>query len=1099
MEIKNLNPAVAMDRLNTTLKPGPFVNSLCKKPPLDMNDLRRRAEKYMQMEELTESRNQARAETMPYRRENEKESYQKNKREDTGRGYQVKRPRYTEYTPLNTTRTRILEQALASEILSIPKRAHTPPRADLSKSCSYHQNHGHSTEECAALKDKVEELIKQGQLKKYVENQGGFAGGGATSSARKRYLRAVKTVNFVEKRKKKMPTITFTDKDFEGVDPDQDDPMVISVEINNCIVKKTLIDQGSSADILYWKTFKQLGIPEEELKHYDEPLVGFSGERVTTKGCIELYTRFGYDQEVSKIIRIRYIVVNANTSYNILLGRPSINTLGAIVSTPHLAMKFPGESQKIITIHADQKVARECYMESLKVRPMIEKEDKNIHMVSPEAGEMLDTTELDPRLGNEDLKVEPNEETLSFWLGEKEGQNTYIGSKLGKEEKEIIQEAVRKNKELFAWAAEDMPGIDPTFHCHRLAICKEAKPVAQRKRKIGEERRRAVETEVQKLASARFIREVQYTTWLANVVMVKKANEKWRMCVDYTDLNKACPKDAYPLPNIDRLVDGAAGHQIFSFLDAYSGYNQIRMYPGDESKNAFITESANYCYKVMPFGLKNAGATYQRMMDKIFHKQIGRNVEVYVDDMVVKSNSAKEHIKDLKEVFNEIRKYRMRLNPEKCVFGVQGGKFLGFMLSVRGIQANPDKCQMIPDMRNPKSIKEVQQLIGRLTSLSRFIPRLLERTKPILKLLKKIKEFQWTEECEETFQALKETLASPPILTKPDTSKELIVYLSVSEEAVSTVLVQEEEGKQQPIYFVSRTLPDAETRYQLIEKAALSLVYAGRRLRQYFQSHSIVVRTDCPIAKILKKPELAGRMMAWAMELSEFNIRYEQRGPIKAQVLADFVNELNPKETIEEGWWSLHTDGSSNSQGSGAGIILEGPNKCSIEQSLRFNFKASNNQAEYEALIAGLRLAKEMNVQKIKCHTDSKIVVEQIKGTFQIKEPHLLNYFHLFQRIKDDFEEVQVQHIPRNDNERADRLARLASSRKPGHLNTLLQHELQTPSIESKECCQIETAEKGWMEDILNYMNKGELPQDPLQAKKVKTNVARYVLIAGEL
>ncbi|XP_020207592.1 uncharacterized protein LOC109792583 [Cajanus cajan] len=473
------------------------------------------------MEELTESRNQAKAEAMPYRRETEKENYQKNKREDTGRSYQVKRPRYAEYTPLNTTRTRILEQALASEILSIPKRAHTPPRADLSKSCSYHQNHGHSTEECAALKDKVEELIKQGQLKKYIENQstnrrydneknnyvqrgretlreerkisrerirsrerkrepnarnqekrvinsisGGFAGGGETSSARKRYLRAVKTVNFVEKRKKKMPTITFTDEDFKGVDPEQDDPIVISVEINNCIVKKTLVDQGSSADILYWKTFKQMGIPEEELKHYDESLVGFSGERVTTKGCIELYTCFGYNQEVSKTIRIRYIVVNANTSYNILLGRPSINALGVIVSTPHLAMKFPGESQKIITVHADQKVARECYMESLKIRPIIEREDKNVHMVSPEAGKMLDTTELDPRLGNEDLRMEPNEETLPFRLGDKEGQNTYIGSKLEKEDKERIQEVVTKNKELFAWTAEDMPGIDPEFHCH---------------------------------------------------------------------------------------------------------------------------------------------------------------------------------------------------------------------------------------------------------------------------------------------------------------------------------------------------------------------------------------------------------------------------------------------------------------------------------------------------------------------------------------------------------------------------------------------------------------------------------------------------------
>nr|KYP66175.1 Transposon Ty3-I Gag-Pol polyprotein [Cajanus cajan]KYP66177.1 Transposon Ty3-I Gag-Pol polyprotein [Cajanus cajan] len=144
------------------------------------------------------------------------------------------------------------------------------------------------------------------------------------------------------------------------------------------------------------------------------------------------------------------------------------------------------------------------------------------------------------------------------------------------------------------------------------------------------------------------------------------------MCTDYTNLNKACPKDAYPLPYKDRLVDGASGNSVFSFLDAYSGYNQIKMHPADEEKTAFITENTNYCYKVTPFGLKNARATYQRLMDKVFQDQIGRNIEICVDDMVVKSNSLVEHITDLAEIFGELRKHNMRLNPEKCTFGVKG-------------------------------------------------------------------------------------------------------------------------------------------------------------------------------------------------------------------------------------------------------------------------------------------------------------------------------------------------------------------------------------------------------------------------------------------
>ena len=158
------------------------------------------------------------------------------------------------------------------------------------------------------------------------------------------------------------------------------------------------------------------------------------------------------------------------------------------------------------------------------------------------------------------------------------------------------------------------------------------------------------------------------------------------------DLNKACPKDSYPLPSIDALVDSASGCNVLSFLDAFSGYNQIKMHPRDESKTAFMTETSSYCYKVMPFGLKNAGASYQRLMDKVLAPMLGRNVYAYVDDMVVALKDRAQHVADLEELFVTISKYRLKLNPEKCVFGVEVGKFLGFMLTERGIKANPDKC-----------------------------------------------------------------------------------------------------------------------------------------------------------------------------------------------------------------------------------------------------------------------------------------------------------------------------------------------------------------------------------------------------------------------
>ena len=213
--------------------------------------------------------------------------------------------------------------------------------------------------------------------------------------------------------------------------------------------------------------------------------------------------------------------------------------------------------------------------------------------------------------------------------------------------------------------------------------------------------------EVRKLLEAGFIREMYYPDWLANVVMVRKNNGKWRMCIDFTDFNRACPKDSYPLPRIDTLVDSTARHELLSFMDAFSGYNQIKMKEEDQEKTSFVTSQGLFCYKVMPFGLKNARATYQRLMNKMFAHQLGRYVQVYVDDMLVKSVRENDHLSDLQETFNTLRSYNMKLNPSKCVFGVTAGKFLGFMVSQRGIEVNPKKVRAIMELEPPRTVKTV--------------------------------------------------------------------------------------------------------------------------------------------------------------------------------------------------------------------------------------------------------------------------------------------------------------------------------------------------------------------------------------------------------
>ena len=198
-----------------------------------------------------------------------------------------------------------------------------------------------------------------------------------------------------------------------------------------------------------------------------------------------------------------------------------------------------------------------------------------------------------------------------------------------------------------------MGGIDPAVITHRLNVSPSFKPVKQKRRSFAPERQKAINEKVSKLLQAYAIREVEYPEWLANVVLVKKENEKWRLCIDFTYINRVCPKDSFPLPRIDLIVDAIAGHELLSFMDAFSGYNQISMDPNDQENTSFVTGQGTYYYRVMPFGLKNAGATYQRLVNKMFQKKIGASMEVYIDDMLVKSIKAELHITHLAEAFQE--------------------------------------------------------------------------------------------------------------------------------------------------------------------------------------------------------------------------------------------------------------------------------------------------------------------------------------------------------------------------------------------------------------------------------------------------------------
>ncbi|KAL5550984.1 hypothetical protein UlMin_001160 [Ulmus minor] len=525
----------------------------------------------------------------------------------------------------------------------------------------------------------------------------------------------------------------------------------------------------------------------------------------------------------------------------------------------------------------------------------------------------------------------------------------------------------------------------------------------------------AINTEVDKLLKAGFIEEANYPDWIANVVLVKKANGNWKVCVDFTDLNLACPKDSFPLPRIDQLVDATARHELLSFMDAYSGYNQIRMHEEDQEHTAFLTNHGLYCYKVMPFGLKNAGATYQRLVNKMFKDQIGKTMEVYMDDMLVKSLKAEEHIQNLKETFEIL------------------WKFLGFMVNHRGIEANPAKIQALLDMEPPRKIKEVQRLTGRIAALNRFISRATDRCKPFFQALRKGKDFIWTADCEQSFQELKSYLGKPPLLSKPHEGDSLILYLAVSKGAVSSALVREEDGVQWPIYYTSKSLLDAETRYPEIEKLALALMVAARKLRLYFQAHTVIIPTKFPLKQVFQKPEASGRLAKWSIELREFDIQFKPRTAIKGQALADFITEFTYTPEMSEkittqtqnSQWKLYVDGSSTETSSGAGIILVSPDGV-----------------------------------KLSCAFDTVTIIQ----------------------------------VPRAENTNADTLARLATGLEERLLKTVPIEILEVPSIDKPEQVGSIVVRPCWMDPIISFLRDGTLPADKFEARRLRFRSARYFL-----
>ncbi|XP_012848582.1 PREDICTED: uncharacterized protein LOC105968491 [Erythranthe guttata] len=1097
LEVPVTSEEVLINALAQGLQMGEFFDSLSKKAPVSFNDLLRRAEKYINAEEARRSRT---FEPVPTR------------------------PRFENYAPLSTAPSEILTAIVNHPKLKWPRTYSEVPKKPASAGpyCRFHNEHGHSTDECQHLRDEIERRIRMKNLSEFVENsprstakyprKGGngsaqipgrpgkdtdpqppnnyihtiFGGpmGGDSNRSRRAHLRELQELRgelAMMYRVSIAPPITFGIEDETGIQQPHNDALVITAMVANYDVARILVDTGSSADIIYYECFKQMRL-NFEVRRVDTALIGFAGEVVQPMGEVTLPVSLGTDP-LKATRAVRFLIIDAPSSYNMIMGRPSMNAFEAVVSTFHMKMKFP-VLDRVGEVRGDQETSRRCYNQALRgqrrINPMAWDKGATRHGCDDIGRAEEKRPRVDPE-EKEEAHVQPMEELKVIQLDLSDPtRTTKIGTALSADMAEELSTFLRLNQDVFAWSPKDLKGIDPTVVVHELNLRPEANPVKQKRRHFGPEKDKIIEGEVRKLLEAGHIKEIRFPTWLSNAVLVKKAEGKWRMCIDFRDLNQACPKDHYPLPRIDQLVDSTAGCAMLSMMGASQGYHQIRLSERDQPSVSFVTSTGTYCYVVMPFGLKNAGATYQRLVDTMFREQLGRNMEVYVDDMLVKSEEAESHIEDLKETFATLRRYGMKLNPLKCAFGVEAGKFLGYMVTKKGVEANPEKIRAVMDMRPPKSIKEVQTLAGRITALSRFISRAADASYPFFKILRKGYQFEWGAEADHAFEQLKETLARLPLLAKPRAGEKLYVYLAAGEQAVSAVLLSEREGVQRPIYYVSRMLKGAERRYAEIEKIGMSLVVTARKLRPYFLSHSIVVRTNFPLRSTLGRMDVSGRMVKWAVELGQFDIEYESRTAIKGQALAEFLQETIRKEPEAE--WNVFIDGSSNQSGSGAGIMLVSPTGEEYEYAVRLTFRASNNEAEYEALIYALQLAAEAGADCLEVYSDSQLVVQQMKGVFETKDERMGDYCDKAKRLSSNFRRIILKQIPRSENERADFLARVGSlSTECGSRRiTILQgHPRRCEEV------AVASAADDWRMDIIRCLGGYELPCRREQSKLV--------------
>jgi hypothetical protein len=437
------------------------------------------------------------------------------------------------------------------------------------------------------------------------------------------------------------------------------------------------------------------------------------------------------------------------------------------------------------------------------------------------------------------------------------------------ENKNKYTKLLKKYKDVFAWSYEDLKTYDTSVIEHKIPLKPGVKPFKQKLRQFNPILLPVIKKEVKKLLDAKIIVPLRYSDWVANLVPVRKKNGEIILCVDFRNLNKSSLKDNYPLPKMDHVLEKVVGATRMSMIDGFSGYNQIVVSEPDKEKTAFTTPWGTFMYDKMPFGLMNAGATFQRAMDIAFVGERDKFVVIYLDDLTVFSKSDEDHIIHLKQTFEKCRKYGLSLNPKKSHFAMQEGKLLGHIVSRDGIRIDPKRVEAIETLAIPRNVKEIQSFLGKIIFLRRSVPNFAEIVKLITDMLRKNSEVKWTTEARASFAHIKKFISESTVLASPDYLKEFFIFSFASEHTLAVVLLQKnEEGFEQPIAFFSKSLRDTELKYNIMEKQDYAMVKDLKAFRTYVLHSKIIAYVPTSVVKdILVQADSDGKRGRWLAKI----------------------------------------------------------------------------------------------------------------------------------------------------------------------------------------------------------------------------------------